>query len=132
MTQEYAIKTGFKEPTIVMDPQGLQMKMPHSSLTVRQVSEMVGMQRKVNVLQVSTQSDLIMTLEEWTRYFELPPQKRKKILNVISLEISDSELSKQITRPLFVRELDWIDHVWPKEIRIQEYPQVCFILLLVY
>ena len=50
----------------------------------------VGPLREVDVIDVNRQDDLLMKMREWTEYYEdtIP---RKKILNVISLEFSDTE-----------------------------------------
>lgn len=40
------------------------------------------------------------------------------------MEIGESDLGKRIVRPKIVRDLDWIDHVWPKSRRMVEYPRV--------
>ena len=45
--------------------------------------------REVDVIDVSRQEDIRMKMREWTEYYENQP--RRKILNVISLEFSDSE-----------------------------------------
>jgi F-box/leucine-rich repeat protein 10/11 len=44
---------------------------------------------------------------------ELEPEKRDKILNVISLEITHTKLSDMILPPRIVRELDWVENHWP-------------------
>jgi hypothetical protein len=33
---------------------------------------------------------------------------------MISLEFSDTALNKEVAAPRFVRELDWIDRMWPQ------------------
>jgi F-box/leucine-rich repeat protein 10/11 len=50
-----------------------------------------------------------MTLNEWALYFDQPSAQREGILNVITLEISDSPLGRMIRRPKVVRDMDWID-----------------------
>jgi hypothetical protein len=97
------------------------MNMP-TELTVDQVANLCGRQRIVDVIQVSTQTDIQMTLDEWAAYYN--QEKRDRILNVISLEIGKTALGKMVKRPFFVRQLDWIDHVWPQELKMKEYPQV--------
>ena len=132
LTAEWAKQTGFRQPVISLKPQGLNMSMPSSTLSVRDVAESVGLDRKVNVIQVNTQEELMMTMGEWAAYFEQSPQVRKQILNVISLEISSSPLGKSIVRPQIVRDLDWIDNVWPVDLKPIEYPQVqCYCLMSV-
>jgi len=43
---------------------------------------MVGRDTAVDALQVSTQSEKKMTLEEFADYFELPPSQRIPLYNV--------------------------------------------------
>jgi hypothetical protein len=54
------------------------------------------------------------------------PACRHKVLNLISLEFSETPLAKYVVRPEVVRKLDWIDSYWPKDRRrkLKEYPQV--------
>jgi hypothetical protein len=122
LTLDYLKTFGFKEPLIVQEKEGLGLKMPNG-LTVRAVAESVGLETKVPVLQVSDQSELVMKMGNFAKYFE--SKERKKIYNLISLEISKSDLANQVLRPKIVRQLDWIDHVWPKELKqISEFPRV--------
>lgn len=63
------------------------------------------------------------TLGQWATYYE--DAKRNKIRNVISLEVTESKLGKDITPPAFVRKLDWVANYWPqKERGPGEYPTV--------
>lgn len=56
----------------------------------------------------------------------LEPAKREKILNVISLEISGTELANMILPPKIVRDLDWVENFWPstKKNKQNAYPKV--------
>jgi len=65
-------------------------------------------------------------LGKWADYVELEPSKREKILNVISLEISGTELANMILPPKFVRDLDWVENFWPSTKRNKQnaYPKV--------
>ena len=38
-------------------------------------------------------------------------------LNVISLEFSNTKLDNQVTAPRIVRQIDWIDKVWPRHLK---------------
>jgi hypothetical protein len=53
------------------------------------------------------------TLGSWAEYYNTPESKRDKIRNVISLEVTGTPLAEQITPPRLVREIDWVEHVWP-------------------
>lgn len=46
--------------------------------------------RELDVIDVSRQDDLRMKMREWTDYYETVPPRRY-ILNVISLEFSETE-----------------------------------------
>ncbi|KAJ3172626.1 JmjC domain-containing histone demethylation protein 1 [Geranomyces variabilis] len=125
LTLKWARKDGLREPVIVESPEGLDIKMPDKDLIVDQVADLCGRQRQVDAIEVSTQSERIMTLDEWAKYFHQPPEKRKRILNVISLEISQTALAEKIRRPRLVRDLDWTEQVWPRERKLaNEYPKV--------
>jgi hypothetical protein len=65
-------------------------------------------------------------LGKWADYVALPPSKREKILNVISLEISGTELANMILPPKIVRTLDWVENFWPstKKNKQNAYPKV--------
>ena len=52
-------------------------------------SSVPGSMREVDVIDVSRQDDIRMKMREWTEYYE-NQRPRKKILNVISLEFSNT------------------------------------------
>src|SRR5438552_2123121 len=80
---------------------------------------------------------------KWATYFDGP--KRDQVLNVISLEVSDTPFGDSIVRPrivryafrrsnsyfsklnlpdiLFNRQLDWVENMWPNKKNV-EYPKV--------
>lgn len=81
----------------------------------------------VQILDVSTQSNIGgYDLARWASYYEQEPSARDKIRNVISLEISHTELAEKIVPPLIVRELDWVEKYWPsqKKGKGHSYPKV--------
>ncbi|XP_006458328.1 hypothetical protein AGABI2DRAFT_183418 [Agaricus bisporus var. bisporus H97] len=103
-----------REPIVIEKPEGLEIKMPSSDLTVNEIAELVGKDVAVEVIDVATQSTSPgWTLEKWAEYVGLEPEKRDKILNVISLEISSTKLADMIVPPRIVRELDWVENFWP-------------------
>jgi hypothetical protein len=73
---------------------------------------------------VASQSDLAnWTLDAWARYYS--DKDRSKVRNVISLEVSATELGATIQPPSVVAELDWVDKFWPQDQRAPwEYPKV--------
>lgn len=131
-TLDYIRGNGWSEPVMVDRPDGLGMRMPSSSFSVSDVVSIVGIElaslvvfhidlhlsggeRKVSVIQVSSQTELPdWNMFRWEYYFN-HPRTRPEILNVISLEFSDTPLAQMVDRPRIVDELDWAVHAWPKE-----------------
>ncbi|KAJ1553636.1 JmjC domain-containing histone demethylation protein 1, partial [Cladochytrium tenue] len=124
VTLDWVRRTGLREPFIVEDPDGLDMRMPDPSITVSDIADACGRDRVIEAMEVSSQLDKQVTLGEWAEYFALPEAKRKKLLNVISMEMSDSPIGRQIVRPRIVRQLDWTETVWPPRSEQAEFPAV--------
>ncbi|KAI8453946.1 hypothetical protein BY996DRAFT_6414297 [Phakopsora pachyrhizi] len=117
------------EPIIIEDSDclnSLGMRMPKSDLTIREISDIVGPKTPVEVMDVASQSELSRwTLDDWATYFEQP--NRDRIRNVISLEVSETELGKMIQLPRIVRQMDWVQTIWPDELKVHgslNYPKV--------
>ena len=72
----------------------------HMSLSNRYILISAGSTRKVDVMDVSTQRSLQMTMHQWAKYFE--SDKRDTLLNVISLEVSKTALCQLVSPPNFV------------------------------
>ena len=120
------------------------------------------MDHPVSVMDVKTQdemegwiiSDLVEYFEDEDRLYQLrqynhnslnghsrhkkkfQPLKASKprVLNQISLEFSNTVLKRETMSPSFVRELDWIDTIWPVEKRYDDegnetYPRVQYYCL---
>ncbi|KAG0268276.1 JmjC domain-containing histone demethylation protein 1 [Actinomortierella ambigua] len=123
--------SGFTAPLIIkkgdqdystVDGNGLEMAMPPSSFTVRDVRDAVGKETPVEVVDVATQSEVPgYDMERWADYFG--SEHKERIYNVISLEISDTKLAEQVVRPRIVREMDWIENYWPANYS-DEFPKV--------
>jgi hypothetical protein len=125
VNMELLRSTGLREPFVIEenDPE-LDMKMPPNDITVYDIARLVGGDDyPVEVIDVASQSEAPgWTMGRWAKYFHSP--NRDRIRNVISLEISGSDLAEQVTRPKIVRELDWIDLMWPVELHPEEFPRV--------
>lgn len=57
----------------------------------------------VDVMDVTTQKGIEMSMAQWRRYYETPPSRREKLYNVISLEFSHTRLENLVKRPASVR-----------------------------
>jgi len=65
-------------------------------------------------MEVATQQEAKnWNLYKFAHYFK-HPELRTKTVNVISLEFSNTKMADLVTRPTLVRQLDWIETVWPK------------------
>ncbi|KAK7056234.1 JmjC domain-containing histone demethylation protein 1 [Paramarasmius palmivorus] len=115
------------EPIVIESTDGLGMKMPDTPFGVEDVALLVGENTPLEVIDVASQSTAPgWTLKRWVEYFNTEPDKREKILNVISLEISGTLLADRILPPRLVRELDWVENYWPstKKGKGHTYPKV--------
>ena len=110
-------REGFNNPIFVSDKEGLGIKIPNKGFTVADVRTAVGSRRNVDVMDVQTQKNITMTMKEWQKYFDKPAEERSELLNVISLEISNTKLDGQVQAPRVVRQIDWVDKVWPRHLK---------------
>ncbi|GFS13473.1 lysine-specific demethylase [Elysia marginata] len=70
--------------------------------------------REIDVIDVARQDDIKMIMREWTEYYNSP--NREKILNVISLEFSNTKLSEFVNPPSVIRQISWARNVWPEQL----------------
>jgi len=111
-------REGFDSPIFVSDKGGLGIKVPNpKTFTVGDVRAAVGSRRTVDVMDVQTQKNKFMTMKDWQKYFDTAAEERTELLNVISLEISNTKLDTQIQAPKVVRHVDWVDKVWPRHLK---------------
>jgi F-box/leucine-rich repeat protein 10/11 len=64
---------------------------------------------------VATQSSSQWTLKQWADYVKTgtdPNGNSSKVYNIISLEVTGTELAKKVRAPRLVREIDWVDNFW--------------------
>ncbi|XP_071439047.1 histone lysine demethylase PHF8-like [Hetaerina americana] len=118
LTHQYLLQEGFNNPILVKQKDGLGMTVPSESLTADDVERFVGSDKMVDVIKVTRQIGIRMNLGKFIKYFKSP--KKSRILNLISLEFSQTSLSSQVEAPYIARKLDWLNHVWPKDIRHDE------------
>ena len=85
---------------------------------VADVEENVGGTRIIDAMDCTTQDPLQMPLSDWVQYYEDPTKDR--LLNVISLEFSLTKLDRQVMAPALVRQIDWIDTVWPRALKARQ------------
>ncbi|XP_071081601.1 histone lysine demethylase PHF8-like isoform X3 [Haliotis cracherodii] len=114
LTKDYLDKNGFDTPILIEKKDGLSLTVPPSNFTIQDVENHVGSMREIDVIDVARQEDYKMLMREWTEYYNSP--NRQKIFNVISLEFSNTKLSEFVVPPAIVRELSWVQNVWPDQL----------------
>ncbi|XP_013776610.2 lysine-specific demethylase 2A-like isoform X2 [Limulus polyphemus] len=112
---KYLQEHGLDFPLVFKEKSGLGMRMPSDNFTVNDVRQCVGSRRMLDVMDVTTQKDVEMSMKEWCKYFE--NTNRDKLLNVISLEFSHTRLEHYVESPTVVRQVDWVDWVWPQHLK---------------
>ncbi|KHJ85318.1 JmjC domain protein, partial [Oesophagostomum dentatum] len=100
------------------DPHELGMKIPKpEEFSVDDVLRLVGGDRMIEVVEVSGQTSVKMTLKDFIDYYKTPRDERKTLYNVLSLEFSNTEMEDIIQSPALVRQVDWVENYWPDALR---------------
>ncbi|KAK8396441.1 hypothetical protein O3P69_005472 [Scylla paramamosain] len=113
LTLPYIAANGFTKPILVEDKNGLELIVPHDSFNVLDVESYVGSEHEVDVIDVQRQTDVKMQLHEFIEYFLSPA--RTTVLNLISLEFSNTSLSQLVEPPYIVRKMCWVTNAWPTD-----------------
>lgn len=111
----YLQQHGFNIPLLIKEKTGLGLQVPSPNFSINDVRMCVGSRRILDVMDVNTQKNLEMTMKEWQKYYE--DTNKKKLLNVISLEFSQTKLENYVQSPKIVRQVDWVDVVWPLKLK---------------
>ncbi|XP_027137807.1 lysine (K)-specific demethylase 2Bb isoform X1 [Larimichthys crocea] len=114
---EYVQREALKIPLIFKEKDGLGIRMPDPEFSVSEIKGLVGSRRSVDVMDVSTQKGTEMSMAQFVRYYETPEEERDKLFNVISLEFSHTKLENLIKRPTVVDQVDWVDNMWPPNLK---------------
>uniref|UniRef100_A0A8C6PF07 Lysine-specific demethylase 2B n=1 Tax=Nothobranchius furzeri TaxID=105023 RepID=A0A8C6PF07_NOTFU len=109
-TYEYVQKEALRIPLIFKEK---------GELGIRNISGFfpAGSRRSVDVMDVSTQKGSEMSMAQFVRYYETPEEERDKLFNVISLEFSHTKLENLIKRPTVMDQVDWVDNMWPPDLK---------------
>ncbi|XP_012280694.1 lysine-specific demethylase 7A isoform X2 [Orussus abietinus] len=113
LTLQYLQTHGFETPIIINGRDGLDMTVPPSNFSVYDVESYIGGDREMDVIDVTRQSNIRMRLRDFVEYYNDP--SRTRVLNVISLEFTNTGLSPMVEAPYIARKLDWVNSVWPRE-----------------
>ena len=131
---EYATQHGgFNTPVLFANhkPSQLGLKVPPrinvsdgTPFSYATVAQLVGPYRSIQVIDTATQLTTEYTLQEWVEYLETPAKERLRILNVITLEFSQTPLGQMVTEPEFARDVDFVKCHWPKTLKDIGLPEV--------
>ncbi|XP_005456718.1 lysine-specific demethylase 7A [Oreochromis niloticus] len=113
VTTRYLERHGFNYPIAITEMEGLGLKLPPSTFSVKDVEQYVGGNKVIDVIDVARQADSKMKLSEFIKYFTNP--HRPKVLNLISLEFSDTKMAKLVEVPDVAQKLSWVENYWPDD-----------------
>ncbi|XP_061125244.1 lysine-specific demethylase 7A isoform X2 [Syngnathus typhle] len=113
VTPKYLERSGFRHPIAVTEMEGLGLKLPPPTFGVRDVEQYVGGDKVIDVIDVARQADTKMKLSQFIKYFTSP--HRPKVLNLISLEFSDTKMSKLVEVPDVAQKMSWVENYWPDD-----------------
>ncbi|XP_039626898.1 lysine-specific demethylase phf2 isoform X1 [Polypterus senegalus] len=113
LTLDYLEERGFADPILVPKKDGLGMSVPTPTFYVSDVENYVGPERLVDVTDVTKQTESKMKLKEFVDYYY--STNRKRVLNVINLEFSDTRMASFVESPEIVRKLSWVENYWPDD-----------------
>ncbi|XP_011162407.1 histone lysine demethylase PHF8 isoform X2 [Solenopsis invicta] len=113
LTFQYLQINGFENPIIIDGKDGLDMTVPPSSFSVNDVETYIDGDRDMDVIDVARQNNIRMKLRDFIEYYNSSP--RTRVLNVISLEFTNTGLSPLVEAPYIARKLDWVNSVWPRD-----------------
>ncbi|XP_040031219.2 lysine-specific demethylase 7A [Gasterosteus aculeatus] len=113
VTTRYLERHGFNYPIKVTEMEGLGLKLPARTFSVRDVEQYVGGDKVIDVIDVARQADSKMKLSEFIKYYSNP--HRPKVLNLISLEFSDTKMSELVEVPDVAQKMSWVENYWPDD-----------------
>uniref|UniRef100_A0A8C2FUV9 Lysine (K)-specific demethylase 7Ab n=1 Tax=Cyprinus carpio TaxID=7962 RepID=A0A8C2FUV9_CYPCA len=113
VTQRYLERHGFRYPIAVHKMEGLGLRLPPPDFSVKDVERYVGGDKVIDVIDVARQADSKMKLSAFVKYYYSPQQP--KVLNVISLEFSDTKMSELVVVPDIAQKMSWVENYWPDD-----------------
>ncbi|KAF8561130.1 hypothetical protein P879_09001 [Paragonimus westermani] len=108
------ICNGFTKPVLVPKQDGLRIRTPEVNFCPQDLLTHMDPDLVVDVIDVRAQCEVQMVLKEFVKCFISCP--RTKLLNMLSLEFSQSNLSTLVQPPHVVSELSLITNCWIPEV----------------
>lgn len=116
---------GMKRPILIIGrKETIKLVVPDAA-KVSDILIDIGYDYPVKLIEVGTQGEIEgYSIGEFATYLDGRTSKHK-VLNLISLEISNSNMNDKVFSPRVVRSIDWIDLAWPIDRRSRrDYPMV--------
>ncbi|KAL6454816.1 JHD1 JmjC domain-containing histone demethylation protein 1 [Candida maltosa Xu316] len=104
-------------PQADLKKHGMKFPILKEKIDIDYITDVCGEDTGLEVMDVISQQSVspAWNLKKWQTYFNTEEEKRDRIRNVISLEVSDTTLGKGFKRPDCVEEMDLVDKVWDKQ-----------------
>ncbi|CAK9295354.1 unnamed protein product [Gordionus sp. m RMFG-2023] len=112
LNMSHFVSHGFNNPIFVEKKENIGLKLPPHDFNVNDLMRYIDRDKMIDVIDVHNQTEIKMRLKKWLKYYTNPV--RDKIYNVISLEVTDTDLGKMIKVPRIVRRLSWVELYWPR------------------
>ena len=109
---EYFEKNGFNRPIFVENKDYLDFNIPSSNFNLNDIEQLLGSDYELEVIDVEKQKTFTMKMNLFKNYFNNSSNRRNKIYNLISLEISKTKLNEIVTVPKIVREISWVTFIF--------------------
>uniref|UniRef100_A0A3Q3M139 Lysine (K)-specific demethylase 7Aa n=1 Tax=Mastacembelus armatus TaxID=205130 RepID=A0A3Q3M139_9TELE len=95
VTPRYLERHGFNYPIMITEMEGLGLKLPPSTFSVKDVEQYVGGDKIVDVIDVARQADSKMKLSEFIKYF--------------------TKLHPELHVPDVAQKMSWVENYWPDD-----------------
>uniref|UniRef100_F1KQR7 Lysine-specific demethylase 7A n=1 Tax=Ascaris suum TaxID=6253 RepID=F1KQR7_ASCSU len=103
-------KDVWKQLYLISSVDGLGLQLPEKGFSLKNCVDVVGVNRMVDTIDVYKQHTYQMS---FGRFYELfMAKERPRLYNILSLEFSNSKLSKIVQPPKLVAELSWVRKFW--------------------
>lgn len=114
------LDSNFEIPFLVEgESSNFGIQLPPRNFTLLDVAKIVGEETPVRIIEVGSQEEIGgFTLREYADYLENNRSendcsKNAMILNMISLEFTNTNLTDTVKAPSFVDSIDWVKCYWP-------------------
>ncbi|KHN70647.1 Lysine-specific demethylase 7A [Toxocara canis] len=104
-------KEVWKKVYLIENVDGLGIRLPPKSFSLKDCVDVVGAKRVVDTIDVYKQYTFQMSFGRFYEHFMA--KERPRLYNILSLEFSDSRLSQIVQPPKLVAELSWVHKFWP-------------------